>query len=204
MINVPLLVSKLRSRHIREYRHEDFETCVSIYRSNLPDLLPPDILPDFENFLREGCSYILIVECDGQVVGTGSLALQGDSSNSHLAYGMIHRAHHGKGFGASLLAARLSLSDPSSWPTQVHLETSPFSGNFFAQFGFRIVATHEGYNLGNDETGTTKMPFAHWHLSLVEEDVLSLRTALLEKGVELNLETESMFADQSYETQAPQ
>lgn len=191
MIDLPHLQSKLVPCVIREYRHDDREACLEVYRSNTPDLLPGEVLPHFEKFLETGTSYVLVVESEGLIVGTGSLALQGDSNHALLLYGVIHREHHGKGFGSSLLAARLSLVDSDAWPVGVLMETSPLTGNFFAQYGFSLLQTHKGYGLGA-EGG--KVPFGQWRLMLQKTDVEALRTALAASGVEIQLDEVSLFA----------
>ena len=195
MINLPLLTSKLRPCLIREYRHEDADACVDIYRSNMPVSLPPEVLPHFEQFLQTGTSYLLVVESDGRITGTGSLSIQGDSDSAGLAYGLIHPDSQRQGLGSSLLAARLSLVDSESWPTKVVLEASPLAGDFYAQFGFELYLTHKGYHLRKEgDESTRQVPYGRWYLNLTQDDVEALRTALQEHGVKIQLDDHSLFA----------
>lgn len=195
MINLPLLTSKLRPCIIREYRHEDFDACVDLYRAHVPGTLPAQMLPHYEEFLRTGTSYLLVVDENDKITGTGSLTLQGDANGAALAYGIVHPDAQRQGLGSSLLAARLSLVDPETWPARVVLETSPMAGDFFAQFGFQLFRTHKGYeHQQGDDKAPQRLPYGQWHLTLSQEDVEAVRVALAERGVEIHLDNESLFA----------
>lgn len=113
------IVPRLALCRIREYDPEDLEACVEVYRSNEPDLLPGGGLDAFTAFLEGGTSYMLVIEHSGDVIGFGGLELVGDSDTALLRHGMIHREYQRRGFGTTLLAARIALLETDERPLEL-------------------------------------------------------------------------------------
>ncbi len=171
------IAPKLLRCRIREYMPEDLDACLDIYRSNVGDYLPAEGLESFEEFLQYGTSYYLVLEYDGEVVACGGLELVGDSDTAALVHGMVHGQIQRQGFGTTLLAARLSLLDCEERPQEVWVKTTAATLPFYGRFGF------EYHSAGTRESsGQAKV----W-LSLDDQDVEDIRTALHDRGIQIFL-----------------
>ena len=171
------IVPKLAACHIREYQPEDLEACIEVYRSNEPDFLAPEGLENFIEFLKLGTSYYLVIEHDGDVIGCGGLELVGDSDSSTLVYGMVHREYHRRGFGTTLLAARIALLEVEDRPIDLWMRTSTASMPFYGRFGFAYHA---------DRSGRARDHASLW-LSIDGQDILDTRDALEERSIRIYL-----------------
>lgn len=184
----PSLVETLRPKltpcRIREFRPEDLEACAEIHRSNEPDLLNPDALPAFVEFLAHGTSYILVVELDSKVVACAALELLGEVAAARLLHAMVHRDFQRRGIGTTLLAARLSLLEPEGdEAVRVVLRTAPAPAAFYGAFGFALHTLEK-------ESGTAIL-----HLAVAARDIEAIRSELAGHGVEIELnEVESFDA----------
>lgn len=139
MIQIKDFASYLVPCTIRDYNAADYDACAAVYASNVPELYPETVLTECLTFLGEGTSYHLVVEHEGRVIGCGGLELRGEGPFAHLVFGFIHRDYQKKGFGTSLLAARLSLLQHEAENITVHLETGPEVAPFFARIGFELA-----------------------------------------------------------------
>jgi N-acetylglutamate synthase-like GNAT family acetyltransferase len=171
------IVPKLVACRIREYHADDLEACLEVYRSNAPDFLSPEGIAYFTDFLELGTSYYLVIEHDGDIIGCGGLELVGDSDAATLVYGMIHSEYHRRGFGATLLAARLALLEVDDRPIDVWALTPTASMPFYGRFGF-------GYNA--EINGRSRDQAKLW-LSLDAQDILDVRDALEERSIRIIL-----------------
>jgi N-acetylglutamate synthase-like GNAT family acetyltransferase len=171
------IVPKLAACHIREHQPEDLEACIEVYRSNEPDFLAPEGLENFIEFLKLGTSYYLVIEHDGDVIGCGGLELVGDSDSSTLVYGMVHREYHRRGFGTTLLAARIALLEVEDRPIDLWMRTSTASMPFYGRFGFAYHA---------DRSGRARDHASLW-LSIDGQDILDTRDALEERSIRIYL-----------------
>ena len=174
------IVPKLVSCRIREFQPEDLEACVEIYRSNEPDYLDPEGLKSFVEFLAIGTSYFLVIEYDGELVACGGLELIGDSDTAQLVYGLVHGDHHRRGFGTTLLAARISLLEPEDRPLEVWLQATRTSVPFFGHFGFEL------HSVSAKPVGPTQERASVW-LSVDEQDIEDIRFALEERTIQIFL-----------------
>ncbi|MES2597153.1 MAG: GNAT family N-acetyltransferase [Verrucomicrobiota bacterium] len=175
------IVPKLASCRIREYAPEDLDACIEIYHSNEPDFLSPEGLDHFVEFLQSGTSYLLVVENGGDVIGCGGLELVGDSDTAMLMHGMIHREYHRRGFGTTLLAARIALLETDERPLELWLRTPPRAAGFYDRFGFRL----EKLDLDRPNRRRDHGAFS---LQLEPQDILDVRDALEEREIRIHLD----------------
>lgn len=174
------ITPRLTACHLREYTPEDLPACLAIYHSNESEFHPAGHVASFTSFLERGTSYMLVLEHEGLIVGCGGLELRGETPTAALVYGLIHRDHHHRGFGTTLLAARLSLLEPEGQPVHVVLTASPTVASFFAQFGFelqRVAPDFYGPGLHG----------GHLTLPVAPGDVEVLRSILSVHGVTIAL-----------------
>lgn len=174
------IVPKLAPCRVREFQPEDLEACVEIYRSNEPDYLDPEGLHAFVEFLAIGTSYYLVLEHDGEIVACGGLELIGDSDTAHLVHGMVHGEYHRRGFGTTLLAARLSLLETEDRPIEVVLQTTRTSVPFYGHFGFAL------HSVSDNPPGPEKERATVW-LGIDDQDIEDIRLALEERSIQIFL-----------------
>lgn len=174
------IVPKLASCRIREYEPEDLEACLEVYRSNEPDFLSTEGLQNFIDFLQAGTSYYLVVEHAGDVIGCGGLELVGDSDNAWLMHGIIHREYHRRGFGTTLLAARIALLETDERPIELWARASTPVIPFYGRFGFQLE------RLQVEKVITRRAP-PGLCLQVEPQDILDVRDALEERSIRIHL-----------------
>lgn len=174
------IVPKLAACRIREYQPEDLEACLEVYRSNEPDFLSPEGLQNFTDFLQTGTSYYLVIEHAGDVIGCGGLELVGDSDNAWLTYGMVHREYHRRGFGTTLLAARIALLETDERPLELWMRTSTAAIPFYGRFGFTLE------RIDLDRIGPER-DHGSFCLQVEPQDILDVRDALEERSIRILL-----------------
>lgn len=175
------IVPKLAACRIREYSPEDLEACIEIHRSNEPDFVAPESLESFVEFLQSGTSYLLVIENAGDVIGCGGLELVGDTDTAMLMHGMIHREYHRRGFGTTLLAARIALLETDERPLELWLRTSPRTAGFYDRFGFRL----EKLDLDRPNRRRDHGAFS---LQIEPQDILDVRDALEQREIRIQLD----------------
>jgi ribosomal protein S18 acetylase RimI-like enzyme len=173
------IVPKLAACRIREYGPEDLEACIEIHRSNEPDFVSPDNLDSFVEFLESGTSYLLVIEHGGDVIGVGGLELVGDTDTAMLMHGMIHREYHRRGFGTTLLAARIALLETDERPLELWMRTSPIAAGFYDRFGFHLERVDPSRPNRRRDHGA-------FSLTIEPQDILDVRDAL--EGREIRIE----------------
>lgn len=179
------IVPRLALCRIREYDPEDLDACVEVYRSNEPDLLPGGGLDAFTAFLEGGTSYMLVIEHSGDVIGFGGLELVGDSDTALLRHGMIHREYQRRGFGTTLLAARIALLETDERPLELWMGAPPSAVPFYGRFGFKLERVHPG------ATGGGVGHSAMFSLMIEPQDILDVRDALEEREIQIELNEET-------------
>jgi N-acetylglutamate synthase-like GNAT family acetyltransferase len=144
---------------IREYIEQDKSSCLAAFKSNVPLYFTEEETEDFKHFLQRlehylqhqqhRNTYFFVVVYDQKVIGCGGF---GDKENKHvisLAWGLIHKDYHKRGFGKKLLLFRLE-QIRSLFPGQpVVIDTTQFSYPFFEKNGFyTIKVTNDFYAAG--------------------------------------------------------
>ncbi len=180
MLQIAAFASHLVPCTIRDYTPADREACEALYASNVPGAYPESILGECRTFLDEGTSYHLVVEHEGQVVGCGGLELRGEGPFAHLVFGFIHKDFQRKGFGTTLLAARLSLIEHEEEKMTVHVEAGAEVAPLYARIGFELADVKVNrYGPGKDS--------GHLVLPITPEEVAELREVLTARGVVIQL-----------------
>jgi N-acetylglutamate synthase-like GNAT family acetyltransferase len=174
------IVPKLAACSLREYVPEDLEACMEVYRSNEPDFLSPQGLQNYIDFLKTGTSYYLVIEHSGDVIACGGLELVGDSDNAWLVHGMVHREYHRRGFGTTLLAARIALLETDERPIELWTRAGTSVIPFFGRMGFRLE------RLDLDLHSVRRAPPALC-LQVEPQDILDVRDALEERSIRIHL-----------------
>lgn len=182
-LNSPLLQAicpKLTPCRIREYQPDDLEDCLEIYRSISLNSKEPEDLTNFAEFLELGTSYYLVVEYEGDVIACGGLELIGDSDTATLVYGLVHGEYQRRGFGTTLLAARIALLEPEDRPVELWISTNEATIPFYGRFGFSLHSVDE------HRPGPQNHPALLW-LGIDDQDILDVRTALTDRDIFIHL-----------------
>lgn len=140
---------------VRPYRPDDRDACLAIFDGNTPRFFAPSERADFAGFLDAGPGGYFVVADGSVVVGCGGVFVRDGAGGQHeggLYWGMVARTRHRAGVGSFLLRQRLAYLAKTYPETEaVLLDTSQYSYEFFARFGFEVVkATPNSYAPGLD------------------------------------------------------
>lgn len=132
---------------IRDFNKNDKESCVISFKSNVPLYFTEKEISQFESFLDnfqsqiingkyfEKTYYYVVVSAD-KIIGCGGFGYNDKTNIATLAWGLIHKEFHKKGFGEKLLAYRLDQIKKLYPAASVLIDTTQFSYPFFEKFGF--------------------------------------------------------------------
>jgi predicted GNAT family N-acyltransferase len=134
----------------RPYTAADRSDCIAAFNSNIPGYFAEKELADFEFFLngieKEGNQtpfYTVIY--DDKIIGCGGFGDKDNNKIISLAWGLIHKDYHKKGFGKQLLLYRFEqiLKMYPGYP--VVLDTTQYCAGFFEKYGFRTIKITEDF-----------------------------------------------------------
>src|SRR5688572_6838875 len=95
---------------IRPYEPTDREACLRVLDSNVPEYFLASDRDEVAAFLddleRLGVRYF-VVEDGGAIVACGGVAVDEQTKDARLCWGMVERARHRQGIGRRLLVERL-------------------------------------------------------------------------------------------------
>lgn len=136
--------------NFRRFARSDLEDVIAIFRSNIPKYFTPGEEAGLREFLLDEPGEYYVVEVDGQVIGSGGIALNKDDTVS-LCWGMVGRDHLGTGAGKRLTAYRIDRSRKHFGNKAMVISTSQHTSGFYEKFGFRLTR-HEpdGFGVGID------------------------------------------------------
>ncbi|MCE3259899.1 MAG: family N-acetyltransferase [Bacteroidetes bacterium] len=143
--------------NIRPYKPSDYDSCIRIFKSNLPLYFDPTELPLLEKWLlgmndnkivypSNEKEYFFVAELNSEVVACGGYYLPKDNAVAKMAWGMVDHKHHKKGFGKELLMFRIDKITRDQPLRVIELDTSQHTFLFFEKTGFEVVKiTENGY-----------------------------------------------------------
>lgn len=138
---------------IRPFKPEDLAAVVAIFRSNIPRYFTPTEEPGLHEFLETThAEDYYVVEVDGEVVGSGGIALNDiDPPTVSLCWGMIRQDHLGTGLGKLVTDFRIRLAREKYPGLPLTIGTSQHTEGFYQKYGFRTVEhTPDGFGPGID------------------------------------------------------
>ncbi|MGH8082342.1 MAG: GNAT family N-acetyltransferase [Lysobacter sp.] len=142
----------MNAPRLRDCAASDRAACVALFESNVPEYFAAHELADFLDTLDWIEDYY-VIELDGEgVVACGGYAgAKADPSVAVLCWGMVRRDLHRGGLGERLLSERLRRIDADPAFASVKIETTPFSRDFFARYGFVVTRVQpDGFAPGYD------------------------------------------------------
>ena len=144
---------------IRKYEATDKDSCMQIFKTNVPTYFTLEEVNEFERFLTklsdpeatDNPPYY-VMELENKLIGCGGFGdkkgIDGTDAITFV-WGMIDRSYHKKGFGEQLLQFRLEEINAQFPNKQVILDTTQFSYTFFEKYGFKTVKiTENSYGEG--------------------------------------------------------
>ena len=139
--------------HIRAYTPSDRPACLAIFRSNLPKYFAPEELPLFISWLdKPGLTDYYVQEADGEVVGCGGFYVLPKQKQAILAWGMVHSALHGQGYGRRLTIYRLNRMQERYPGYTLCLSTSQHTFGFYEKQGYAVrEVIKDGFGEGLDK-----------------------------------------------------
>lgn len=130
---------------IRTYQLQDLEACLRLFDTNLPQHFAAHERPLFEAFLRSPSGSYFVMEKDGELLGCGGFAREGEPGLVSLTWGMVRGDLHRNGLGRFLLFYRLKEIGKLPGVSMVQLKTMPHTAPFFEKAGtFRVVGEEGG------------------------------------------------------------
>ena len=144
--------------NIRNYRPEDREACLAIFRSNIPKFFTEGEEQDYRGWLDEldgikpaapdnGHYYVL--EVSGTVLGCGGWGIRDGADHATLIWGAVHKDYQGLGLGDALTRYRLDAFLKEHPAFDMTIDTSQHTAAFYERFGFRTQKiTEDGYAKG--------------------------------------------------------
>lgn len=154
---------------IRDYKIEDKEKCLDIFKSNCPKFFDNEELELFKNWLdhqsndttiyksstytdSERDAYYVIEVSEYGVIGCGGFYILKNKKEARLAWGMIHSEFHRKGFGTALFNYRNDIIK-RNWPNHIlTLGTSQHTYSFYEKMGLTVdTITTAGYGADLDK-----------------------------------------------------
>lgn len=130
---------------IRDWNELDTNACIAAFESNLPeffDMSEQALFVDFLHKIGEWSTrdvHYFAVELDGSVIGCGGICLTRELDKCCMAWGMIHRDFHKKGYGKKLLEYRVEAWKKLFGDYPLVLDTTQHSAPFFERMGFVIT-----------------------------------------------------------------
>ncbi len=129
---------------LRAYHPSDKNECMNAFKSNVPLFFTVEEIEEFENFLTRLDSGIVntqffVVIHNQQLIGCGGFGDRENTNIYSLAWGLIHKDYHKKGFGKQLLIHRLEEIKKLNLTVPVIIDTTQHSYGFFEKYGFRTT-----------------------------------------------------------------
>lgn len=125
--------------NVRPYAPTDHNTCLELFDSNAPRFFAPEERAEFIEFLEQPPGFYFVIENDaGILIGCGGYdEIKGAGV---LTWGMVRQDLHKQGVGRFLLRERIThLQEQYPHLTEIHMNTSQHSVNFFEREGFRAT-----------------------------------------------------------------
>lgn len=130
------------------------ESCLEIFKSNMPQYFLANELEDFSQWLDDkaldGRYYIGMH--DNSVVACGGYFYDPKKQKAGLSWGMVHANLHGTGIGSLLTTYRIQKM-MQEFPHSIHMmDTSQHTYQFYQKFGFVVrKIIPNGFGNGMDQ-----------------------------------------------------
>lgn len=138
---------------IRRYTPADRDACLAIFDTNVPRYFISSEREPFRAFLESlPGPYLVLTDASGAIVACGGHAANPDEpGRADLCWGMVRQDRHRRGYGRTLIHARIDAAKRDPSVRIIALNTSQHTTGFYERFGFRETAREpDGYGPGLD------------------------------------------------------
>lgn len=139
---------------IREYQSGDYQACLEILQSNIPEYFHEGDIVEFARFLKNlPGPFFVVVHPNASLIACGGIAFGlTTSTEAILCYGMVIRSQIHQGIGTELLRKRLEFFLPRAPQVErIAVNTTQKTEGFFRKFGFSVVEREmDGFGPGLD------------------------------------------------------
>jgi N-acetylglutamate synthase-like GNAT family acetyltransferase len=139
---------------IKEYKKKDRIGCINAFKSNVPAYFTNEEVQDFETFLTRldsdsNKTRFYVIHDDTKIIGCGGFGDKDNKGIISLAWGLIHKDFHKKGYGKKLLLYRIDQIKLLRTKFPVIIDTTQYSYGFFEKYGFKTTKiTNDYYQIG--------------------------------------------------------
>jgi N-acetylglutamate synthase-like GNAT family acetyltransferase len=127
---------------IRPYKSEDRESCLELFKSNIPKFFLQSEMADFEEFLAKYTKDVYwVLEDSGKILASGGIGVRNGEGRLH--YGIVANDWHRKGLGSRLVRFRSAKLIENPDVVAISLDTSQHNPEFFNRFGFVETSAKE-------------------------------------------------------------
>jgi ribosomal-protein-alanine N-acetyltransferase len=130
---------------IREYKNEDKEAVMNIFRLNTPLYFSADEEGDLLNYLEKQIELYYVIEINSKVVGSGGINFSDDKKTGIISWDILHPDFQGRSLGSALLKHRIEKLKGMREVEKITVRTSQLAWKFYEKSGFRLVETIDNY-----------------------------------------------------------
>ncbi len=147
---------------IRPYQSSDRQSCLNIFKSNMPKFFAPKELPLFEKcldnlekgeplFKNAINERYFVAVISNNIVACGGYYILKNENRGNMVWGMVDKNFHKMGIGRQLLEYRIQEIKKLNPNNLVSLDTSQHSYAFFEKLGYKTTKiTKDFYGIGLD------------------------------------------------------
>lgn len=150
-----MIISKpiFTAMNIQVYTPINRNSCLSIFDSNCPKFFAVEERALFNSFLdNKNLDEYYVLKDDAVVIACGGIFFDTKENCAGLAWGMVHRSFHKKGYGKQLTLFRIEKL-MEQFPEVLHkVDTSQHTFGFYESLGFKTMAIiKDGFAPGLDK-----------------------------------------------------
>jgi ribosomal-protein-alanine N-acetyltransferase len=123
---------------IRNYRKEDKEVVLNLFRLNVPLYFSPSEQEELLYFLDHEIELYFVLEIEGKIVGSGGINFSGDETHAKISWDFLHPEYQGKSLGTKLLKHRLDILQKMDKVKTITVRTSQLAYRFYEKSGFKL------------------------------------------------------------------
>jgi [ribosomal protein S18]-alanine N-acetyltransferase len=129
---------------IREYRSEDLQKVLNIFRLNTPAYFSPGEEKDLIFYLENEIDNYFLLELNDEIIGCGGINFCEDKTLGKLSWDFLHPEFQGQGHGTFLVEHRISKLKESA-VKKIMVRTSQHAYKFYEKAGFTLVDKSKDY-----------------------------------------------------------
>ena len=119
---------------------------MKLFKSNLPVFFHTSEQMLFQDYLlKEKINYYLLFNSNNKLVASGGYEVEEKPNTIVLTWGMVDSSYHKNGYGRSLTEFRLNSIYNNFPKSNIILNTTQKTFQFYEKFGFKLVSIKKDY-----------------------------------------------------------